>query len=138
MEITLYRIDRDQPLSCSNGNNADRTPDTHPAQGQFAPARYAAGVATPGQSSSNAIGAKPTSPRVFLTHTAAVLGHFARDAHYQLPLLLSPFGYHRIAAADRQLPDVTVRRDASHARIGPVAPLTCLSQTEEQAPVHRM
>tara|TARA_R100000935_G_scaffold20559_1_gene38778 strand:- start:1765 stop:2061 length:297 start_codon:yes stop_codon:yes gene_type:complete len=92
MEITLYRIEGTNRMKLVQmSTNADGRTDTPILpKGQFAAGTYELVFDAGGYL--DAIGAEPESPR-FLDQIPLRFGISDTDAHYHVPLLLSPFGY---------------------------------------------
>ncbi|UWR22189.1 hydroxyisourate hydrolase [Sulfitobacter sp. S190] len=92
LHITLYRIDgADRVELAQMRTNADGRTDSHilPAD-RFAPGVYELEFAAGDYL--DAIGTPPETPR-FLDVVPIRFGISEADAHYHVPLLLSPFGY---------------------------------------------
>jgi|TARA_R110000751_G_scaffold12057_12_gene41538 5-hydroxyisourate hydrolase len=92
MEITLYRIEGTNRMKLVQmSTNADGRTDTPILpKGQFAAGTYELVFDAGGYL--DAIGAEPEAPR-FLDQIPLRFGISDTDAHYHVPLLLSPFGY---------------------------------------------
>jgi 5-hydroxyisourate hydrolase len=92
LAITLYRIDGDKRARLAQMvTNADgRTDAPILPKDQFAPGTYELVFEAGGYL--DAIGTPPETPR-FLDEIPLRFGISDPDAHYHVPLLLSPFGY---------------------------------------------
>lgn len=92
LTITLYRIDGDSRTQCAHmrTNTDGRTDSPILPKGEFSVGTYelifAAGAYL------DAIGTPREAPR-FLDDIPIRFGISEADAHYHVPLLLSPFGY---------------------------------------------
>ncbi len=92
LAITLYRIDGDKRVHLAHMlTNADGRTDTPILpKGQFAPGTYE--LVFEAGDYLDAVGTPPETPR-FLDQIPLRFGISDPDAHYHVPLLLSPFGY---------------------------------------------
>ncbi len=92
LAITLYRIDGDTRVKLAEmTTNADGRTDTPILpKGQFATGTFE--LVFDAGAYLDRIGATPETPR-FLDQIPLRFGISDADAHYHVPLLLSPFGY---------------------------------------------